>query len=118
MSSATTPRLDGVGLPVFALGWLWVCWGGWDARPGVEVRQHGIRVGVGFRRHSVAWSEIKNFRVLNSGALSPSVRMELTSGQLLRTGLVQGRTMRRQGGATKDIVGVLNGEREHARSRG
>lgn len=105
-----------VALAVFAFSWLWFSWGWLGSKMGVETRADGVRVSVGFRRRPAAWSEIKTFRVVNPTALSPSVRVELYSGQLLRTALVQGRKMRWKGGSSRDIAGVLNDELERTRA--
>jgi hypothetical protein len=107
--------LTGSTAVVFRVGagalvvWSFVGWriGG---RAGVETGPEGITVWrrFGIRGRFVPWSEITTFRIARQ-SLSPVVCAQLGSGGLVRMALVQGRKMRWRGGASRDIVGVLNG---------
>jgi hypothetical protein len=88
-------------------------------RVGVEASPGGIGIVTwrrfGMRGRHLAWSDIKAFRVAHP-AISPPVCAELWSGELVKTALVQGRKMRWRGGASRDLVAVLNTELARART--
>jgi hypothetical protein len=85
---------------------------GWriGGKLGVHANAEGIdvRAGFGYRRRSVPWSEIATFRAVPS--IVPVVCAQLRSGALIKTALVQGRRMRWQNGASRDIVGILSAD--------
>jgi hypothetical protein len=85
---------------------------GWRlaGRFGVVVGTDGIAVRrrYGIRSRAVGWRDIRTFRSTES--LVRIVYAELWSGETVRTALVQGRKMRWHGGATRDVVSVLNGD--------
>lgn len=89
------------------------------ARLGVEAGADGIglRRWFGTRYEFVPWSDIKTFRMVRSAAIYPTVCAELSSGEFVKTDLVQGRKMRWRGGASRDMVGVLNSNLARARPR-
>lgn len=94
---------------------LYVTWFWWGHSIGLEVLGDGIRIGRGLRRRFIAWRDIKSFQVTKR-PISPPVRVELTSGELVGTPLVQGRKMFWKGGASADIVSVLNKELDDAQA--
>lgn len=67
-------------------------------------------------RRFVPWADVDEL-VLQPFIAYPEVRVKLRSGQLLRTGLVQGRRMYWSGGASADVLGELNRELELGRAR-
>lgn len=87
------------------------------ARLGVEAGADGIglRRRFGTRYEFVPWSDIKTFRMVRRAAIYPTVCAELSSGDFVKTDLVQGRKMRWRGGASRDMVGVLNSDLARAR---
>jgi hypothetical protein len=87
------------------------------SRIGVEVGAAGIglRRQLGIRYQFVPWSEIATFRT-RTAPISPTVCAVLRSGELVKTALAQGRTMRWRGGASRDIVSVLNSDLAFARA--
>lgn len=99
-----------------AFVWLYVAWVWWGRTIGLELGPEGIRVGPGFRRRFVAWSEIESFGA--RGAFTPSLRAQLTSGEQLKIPLTQGRKMACNGGSTTDIIGVMNHELSQATRQG
>jgi hypothetical protein len=85
------------------------------SRIGLEVRPDGVRVWGMLTRRFVPLAEIRSF-TSDQGVSVRRVRVELTTGQTLRTGLVQGRKMHWHHGASKNIVTVLNTTLDHART--
>jgi hypothetical protein len=81
----------------------------------LEVAANGLRVGV-LRRRFLPWSDVKRFTARRRpNGIYPTVVVELASGELVRTILVQGRKMFWNGGSSNDIVAVLNDQLDRAR---
>ena len=83
-------------------------------RLALEETAEGLRIGV-LRRRLIQWSDVKRFTSRRRRGIYPTVFVELVSGELVPTPLVQGRKMFWLGGASENIVGVLNGELDRAR---
>jgi PH (Pleckstrin Homology) domain-containing protein len=115
IAAAQWPPVLRAAIVVMAFAWLYVAWVWWGRTIGLEVQPEGIRVGLGFGRRYVAWSEIECFRARD--AFTPSLRAQLTSGEQLKIPLAQGRKMAWNGGSTTDIVGVMNHELAQASGR-
>lgn len=79
-------------------------------RLGVYVSADGIMIRnrFGLRRRRVSWGDIARF--FPQASITPVVCTELRSGGRIRMPLVQGRKMRWQTGASRDIVAVLNAD--------
>jgi len=88
------------------------------SRIGVDAGADGIglRRQLGIRYQFVPWTDIKTFRV-RAATISPPVCAELWSGELVKTALVQGWKMRWRGGASRDMVDVLNSDLTRARTQ-
>jgi hypothetical protein len=114
-SITAAPHLD-VGFRVLigvgAFAYLYVAWrmGG----RGLEARSDGIRFKRGFQWHFMAWSEIERF-CIKRRSLSPTVYVDLVSGETRIVPFAQGRLTRWEGGKSRDTVAVLNSEIEQAR---
>jgi hypothetical protein len=94
---------------------LYLTWFRWR-RLGVEVCPDGIRIRrAQVQRRRVAWSEIESFCAIPKSPY-PAVGAKLKTGEVIRTGLVQGRKMLSADDATKDILAALNRELEHSGS--
>jgi PH (Pleckstrin Homology) domain-containing protein len=102
---------------VIGFAYLYVTWHFGGGR-GVAVRPDGIYVRRWFRFHFIPWPAVKVFRVARP-ALSPTVYVELTSGETRPLPFTQGRQVSWKDGKSRDAVTVLNRElglaREHAR---
>jgi hypothetical protein len=96
-----------IGSVIVVLSVLWLGHG--IRRFTLEATPQGATVGVLHRRF-IPWSKVKRFTAVHRAGFYPVVYMELTSGELCWARLVQGRKMFWNGGASKDIVGVLNVE--------
>jgi hypothetical protein len=86
------------------------------SRVGLEFRPDGIRLWGMLTRRFIPLSQIRVFTATQE--TFPKVRAELTTGEVLRTGLTQGRKMYWREGASKDIVTVLNTALDTARRTG
>jgi hypothetical protein len=82
---------------------------------GIETRDDGMVVRGPASRRFVPWGDVDELVLVPFIAYS-EVRVKLRSGQILRTGLVQGRRMYWAGGASADVLGELNRELEHGRA--
>jgi len=102
-----------IAVGVFA--YVCACWrlGG----RGLEARFDGIRFRRWFRWHSIPWLEIKDFCIKRPGALSPTVYVDLVSGESIVVPFTQGRQTRWKNGKSRDTVAVLNAELEQAQKR-
>ena len=83
---------------------------------GIRTRDDGMVVRGPVSRRFVPWADVDEL-VLVPFIAYCEVRVKLRSGQLLRTGLVQGRRMYWSGGASADVLGELNRELELGRAR-
>jgi Bacterial PH domain len=114
----------GPGIPVgfrllIAIGvFAYVCAGWRLGGRGLEARSDGIRFRRWFRWHSIPWPEIKNFCIKRPGGLSPTVYVDLVSGDSRVVPFTQGRQTRWKNGKSRDTVAVLNAELEQAQKRG
>jgi hypothetical protein len=88
--------------------YLYVTWRYGGGR-GVEVRPDGIYVRRWFRVHFIPWRGVKVFCVRRP-ALSPTVYVELISGETRTLPFTQGRQVSWKEGKSRDVVTVLNGE--------
>jgi hypothetical protein len=84
---------------------------------GLEARPDGIRFRRGLRWHFIPWREIRAFSI-HRRSFSPTVYVDLASGESRIMPFTQGRTTRWKGGNTRDTVAVLNTKRAHAVTSG
>ena len=119
LAAGRPPHLNFVALHIAAAvtmigGIVWFRYG--LRRMGVEVTADGLRVGV-FRRRFLPWADVKRFTARRRpNGIYPTVVVELASGEVVSTTLVQGRKMFWNGGSSNDIAGVLNAQLDRARS--
>jgi hypothetical protein len=90
------------------IGYVYSCWR--SGGRGLEARQDGIRFRRWFRSYFIPWQEIQGFKMRHPGALSPTVLVDLVSGEVRVLPFTQGRLTRWNGGKTRDTVAVLNSE--------
>jgi hypothetical protein len=100
---------------VAGFAYLVACW--YVGGRGLEARPDGIRFRRWFQWRSIRWGDIKTFTVINPHALSPTVFVELVSGDRKTMPFTQKRLTRWNGGKSRDTVAVLNLELDQARTR-
>lgn len=99
---------------LFAFGYLYIAWrlGG----RGLEARRDGIRYRRWLQWRFIPWPEVRGFSIKQAGALSPTVFVDLVSGESRIMPFAQGRLTRWKGGKTRDTVAVLNSELDGVRA--
>jgi hypothetical protein len=76
-------------------------------RFGIGISRLGLDVRGTSARRTIPWTDVAAFRS-RPWFRYAWVQVELRSGKLVRTPMIQGRKMVGNGGATRDILGVLN----------
>jgi hypothetical protein len=85
---------------------------------GLGADRDGIRFRRWFRWHFIPWSGVSAFSIKQPEALSPTVYVDLVSGESRVMPFTQGRKTRWKSGSSRDTVAVLNAELEQAQKRG
>jgi len=116
IAAAKIPSALRVALVVLAFIWLYLTWVRLG-RLGVEARFDGISVRRLWRTRFIPWAEIASFGIARPG-MSPPVSVELVTGHTEQLPLTQGRRTSWQGGTSRDVVAILNGDLAAAMKRG
>ncbi|HEY7892559.1 MAG TPA: hypothetical protein VIC05_10160 [Solirubrobacteraceae bacterium] len=76
-------------------------------RFGVGISEFGVEVSGSSVRRTIPWTDVVAFRAQPWGPYA-SIQVELRSGKLIRTPMMQGRKMSWDGGHTRDILTLLD----------